>query len=171
MKKISYLVIVFLVFSSANLNLNAQHLVGFAPLSLVNGIKLKYETPVAEYISAGSFLKARLWGVNLFDEDEKIKGARLTPFLRYYFKENFHGVYGQATVIVGQISYIDSYSSESFGEYGFGAGVGWQYKFTRNKKWTLDFGLGLQAAFANDGRFFNSLGRIFDGHFSVCYVL
>lgn len=162
MKKISSLAIIVLVLSSVKLNLNAQHVAGLAPLSLINGVKVKYETPVAEYISAGSFIKATLWGVSIIgDIDEDTRGVRFTPFLRYYFKENLNGLYGQATAIGGYYNY--------FGEFGAGAGVGWQYAFPRNNHWSFDFGFGLQLVSTSDQDFARTMSQLFNGHFLVCY--
>ena len=159
-----------------------KHVIGISPLTLiVDGVKVKYETPVAQYISAGSFLKATLWGG---DTEYKKTGVRLEPFARYYFKENLNGFYGQIRAVVGYVNLNPTIETEyskkqNYMDFGGGVGIGWQYVFPRNNHWSIDFGIGFQILSSTkeepDPKDFDlekaadTLGRLVDGQLTVSY--
>jgi len=172
MKSKILLLVTFLFYAIGSLtaqdtvaNVKRRHIVKISPLGLIQKARIAYEQ-----VLPGTNGKVSLGIIGAFYYDSDYKGLILEPMIRYYLDGNATGFYFQGKVTAGRVkstvffkqattTYYDStgnftgrynilnhYISRDLTTIGGSISLGYQFSLTNNKRWLLDFNIGLQYA-------------------------
>ena len=141
-------IIISLIFLQLQLITFSQNkVITYAPMGIVNKLRLKYEFKINDQFSSGTFFN--LYYVTY-------AGPRLDPFIRIYpAGQAPKGLYLQGKAMLGYFSSNVNYSyiagndtinhkqQTNIPTYGAGIGIGYQFIFGRKKK-PMDLFIGFQ---------------------------
>ena len=151
MLKINKIILIVSLFAISFSVIAQKQVITFAPLGFWNKLRVKYEKPLNDNLSAGIYLNA-YYAV--------FKGVRLDPFVRLYPGGKApKGFYLQGKLVAGyfnsKIEYeyeqitptdtvtLEEYQWKSFPTFGGGLGLGYQFLIGKSE-FPIDLYLGFQ---------------------------
>lgn len=108
----------------------------FSPLGLINKVKVKYERPLDDNVTLGSFAA---WYYGFYP------GVQIAPIVRYYFgNKSVNRFYLQAKVLFDYHNIRFSETTDPFFAVGGGFSIGYQFFASGDNFIALDIAIGLK---------------------------